>query len=1054
MSHYAVKYTGKRGARVYDVLKHTDVIVGMGELFLTDDSEIPRFRSLPDLFEVIREIDVHALLKESLEGSHRPFSHPYHPITRGKVLFLFNSEGGKYIGQRIWEFQIAMLLAGMGFSVHILTDEIPPYASEWPNANKISWERGLTTGYMGFDYVIGTPPQNIERAVEYGKKNSIPSILICGELISAIPGRPESSETKAELDKLTVQADKIIAPSKMSREMMIAKGAKAENVFVVHPSVNPNILFLDPSKKVNEVVLCSRLDSHKEIRQAVRSLLSHELDFDITCICTNAEKMFNEIGEGSKKHKITFMQDVSEKEKAKIFARAKALVHTSTWEGFGMVVLEALTLGTRVIARPLTVFKEVYGKDIQYYQEGKDFFGAVAKAISSPTIDVEITNKYRALAQEDQTIILEKLFERGQAQLPVDTSTIAIIGWSQAFGGGDVARLQQAKALQKAGYNVQMGCWGNISKLHGNFPAELLNSPNDAREWLRKIRPGVIVCDGNLATEIVPVAKELGIPITLYIHFWTPFLTQTRDLLKAAPDKIIRKDKMGLLSQVSKVFVNSDYTREVFKKFFTIEAPVIYPAIDTDRLKGISRKSPTTILTPILEVGPGGMELYEELLSLLPNRQFVVLYWRGLEEKKQQLIQKHPNLTIHDGVQEIAKYLSSAKILLYTTQVDHTFGLSFAEALLCGVPVIAPKMGNIPYLVKQGGHLLDSLGSKEWMQTIEKCFMDDKHYDLLVKGTRIDAKKLPVANHDRFTEELDIILSKSRQVSFFDSDILAARHLIKGYTQILDGVGVNIPQAQSVIAFGPPHFWQKMSSPRTFCYWASTLLQSEIDREMGWLQETVDQVHQGKLAGIISPSEEILLLASQMGCPKVYKLRVPAPTLHPIKKLERKKNHIIMFNSSTGRKNLLTQLLAVQKIGSGVTLHLTDGLAKQVPSGVLKLLSVVRHAFLHDDEYFTLIASASVGLQVTAAESFNQAAFQHFALGTPCLISSACPFWRDLPKQFQYLVVESIQDSSEIAEKIKMALNETKHQKLAEWASAFAKEWNKQVRREFAKIFS
>jgi glycosyltransferase involved in cell wall biosynthesis len=70
------------------------------------------------------------------------------------------------------------------------------------------------------------------------------------------------------------------------------------------------------------------------------------------------------------------------KELARLHARARALVHPSRHEGFGLTVLEALAAGTPVICSDLPVLREI-GGDVPSYVPPGDVF-ALAWALRAP----------------------------------------------------------------------------------------------------------------------------------------------------------------------------------------------------------------------------------------------------------------------------------------------------------------------------------------------------------------------------------------------------------------------------------------------------------------------------------------------------------------------------------------------------------------------------------------------------------------------------------------------------------------------------------------------
>jgi glycosyltransferase involved in cell wall biosynthesis len=67
---------------------------------------------------------------------------------------------------------------------------------------------------------------------------------------------------------------------------------------------------------------------------------------------------------------------------ADLHAHARALVHPSRHEGFGLTVLEALAAGTPVIAADVAAVREVAGEAAEYVTPGDA--GAVAAALSRP----------------------------------------------------------------------------------------------------------------------------------------------------------------------------------------------------------------------------------------------------------------------------------------------------------------------------------------------------------------------------------------------------------------------------------------------------------------------------------------------------------------------------------------------------------------------------------------------------------------------------------------------------------------------------------------------
>lgn len=76
-----------------------------------------------------------------------------------------------------------------------------------------------------------------------------------------------------------------------------------------------------------------------------------------------------EILKKSKDEGIIFTGYVDNRELKKLIAEAKVLVQPSLYEGFGIPPLEALVLGTSIIASDIEVFKEIYNNlDIEFFE--------------------------------------------------------------------------------------------------------------------------------------------------------------------------------------------------------------------------------------------------------------------------------------------------------------------------------------------------------------------------------------------------------------------------------------------------------------------------------------------------------------------------------------------------------------------------------------------------------------------------------------------------------------------------------------------------------------
>ncbi|HSR11728.1 MAG TPA: glycosyltransferase family 4 protein, partial [Thermodesulfobacteriota bacterium] len=97
---------------------------------------------------------------------------------------------------------------------------------------------------------------------------------------------------------------------------------------------------------------------------------------------------------------------------------------------------------------------------------------------------------------------------------------------------------------------------------------------------------------------------------------------------------------------------------------------------------------------------------------------------------------------------ELPRYYSVAKIGVFPTLADEAFGISICEAMACGVPVVATRVGGIPEVVDDGvsGFLVPPGKEEELAERIETLLDDD------LLGKRMGALAVE-AIHERFTWE-------------------------------------------------------------------------------------------------------------------------------------------------------------------------------------------------------------------------------------------------------------------------------------------------------------
>jgi glycosyltransferase involved in cell wall biosynthesis len=103
------------------------------------------------------------------------------------------------------------------------------------------------------------------------------------------------------------------------------------------------------------------------------------------------------------------------------------------------------------------------------------------------------------------------------------------------------------------------------------------------------------------------------------------------------------------------------------------------------------------------------------------------------------------NVTIHPQTNDPAYFYSRADLVLNLSRVDEwieTFGLTLAEAMTFGLPVIAPPIGGPAEIVTHGtdGYCIDSRDGAALREALLKLVDDPETYDAMARAARMRAR--------------------------------------------------------------------------------------------------------------------------------------------------------------------------------------------------------------------------------------------------------------------------------------------------------------------------
>ena len=189
------------------------------------------------------------------------------------------------------------------------------------------------------------------------------------------------------------------------------------------------------------------------------------------------------------------------------------------------------------------------------------------------------------------------------------------------------------------------------------------------------------------------------------------------------------------------VIANSPYTASLAEKTTKNDVGIVLPPVNPSDYKiavspGEKRvRNYITIINPLPEKG---LSIAMEVARQLPEERFLFvkggwLKFSGLNVLKPLVRTMHslPNVEIWDTQQDMRRVYAVTDILLFPSQHE-TFGRVIVEAHINGIPVVASKVGGIPFTLGRGGVLVDlEEGPEGFVRELSRLRRDKEHYDRL-----------------------------------------------------------------------------------------------------------------------------------------------------------------------------------------------------------------------------------------------------------------------------------------------------------------------------------
>ncbi|TDP02429.1 glycosyltransferase family 4 protein [Flavobacterium sp. 245] len=221
------------------------------------------------------------------------------------------------------------------------------------------------------------------------------------------------------IPKLVKVSKAIITVSEVSKKELIDElSVYDEKITVIYNAVAP--VFKEPNSVINSkrplndeyILSVSSHHPRKNFDRLVEAFKLIKRDNLKLCIIGNVNKNFNsKISENDEN--IIFLNNISDTELVGYYKFANLFVFPSLYEGFGIPIIEAMSLGTKVCVSDIPVFREICGDNTIYFNplDVNDISRNMLKALNSSN-DKLSQNNLADYSWNQSALKLIKLIEK------------------------------------------------------------------------------------------------------------------------------------------------------------------------------------------------------------------------------------------------------------------------------------------------------------------------------------------------------------------------------------------------------------------------------------------------------------------------------------------------------------------------------------------------------------------------------------------------------------------------------------------------------------------
>ena len=230
------------------------------------------------------------------------------------------------------------------------------------------------------------------------------------------------------------RSDYILTVSNFSKDEIVRNlGIGPEKVFVTYngvsanyqPVTDPDLLAYvrDLYELPDRFIFClSNNKPHKNVHQLARAYCHANLDIPLVLACPVDPSIIRTAETYGKKHLIYFSKFIDEEHLPSVYSMTELFVYPSTYEGFGLPPLEALSCGAPVVVARSSSLPEVVGDSAIFTNpfDHKDIARALELGVHDQTLREKLRNygvhharRFSWQAMADQTVAIYKKCKEG-----------------------------------------------------------------------------------------------------------------------------------------------------------------------------------------------------------------------------------------------------------------------------------------------------------------------------------------------------------------------------------------------------------------------------------------------------------------------------------------------------------------------------------------------------------------------------------------------------------------------------------------------------------------